>query len=124
LSKDISEFMKLYKERSISNPNNLVFCKNSGFLDEWSLNKKLSKYLKKVDLRKIRFHDLRHTFASHLAINGISIQRIQKLLGHSDIRMTQRYSHLGSYDLEGVGNNLTPLFNKDSKALALLSSNL
>lgn len=43
---------------------------------------------------RVVIHTLRHTFASHLAIKGISIQIIQKLLNHKDIKMTMRYSHL------------------------------
>lgn len=43
---------------------------------------------------RVVIHTLRHTFASHLAIKGVSIQIIQKLLNHRDIKMTMRYSHL------------------------------
>lgn len=43
---------------------------------------------------RVVIHTLRHTFASHLAIGGVSIQIIQKLLNHKDIKMTMRYSHL------------------------------
>ncbi|MCQ2371236.1 MAG: site-specific integrase [Akkermansia sp.] len=42
----------------------------------------------------IGMHDLRHTYASHLAMKGVSLQVIQRLLGHADISMTQRYAHL------------------------------
>jgi integrase len=41
-----------------------------------------------------RFHDLRHTFASNLIMNGVKIERIQKLMGHKMLTMTQRYAHL------------------------------
>jgi integrase len=44
--------------------------------------------------RYIRFHDLRHTFASHWVMNGGDIFRLQKILGHKSIQMTQRYAHL------------------------------
>jgi len=40
-----------------------------------------------------KFYDLRHTFATRLAQSGIDIYKIAKLLGHEDIRMTQRYAH-------------------------------
>lgn len=43
---------------------------------------------------KVVIHTLRHTFASHLAINGTPIFTIQKLLNHKDIRMTLRYAKL------------------------------
>ncbi len=42
----------------------------------------------------ITFHGLRHTFASHWMMNGGDIFRLQKILGHKDTQMTQRYSDL------------------------------
>lgn len=44
--------------------------------------------------RYITFHSLRHTFASHWVMNGGDIFRLQKILGHKSIEMTQRYAHL------------------------------
>jgi integrase len=44
--------------------------------------------------RYIVFHDLRHTFASRWMMMGGTIFKLQKILGHKDIKMTQRYSHL------------------------------
>jgi integrase len=44
--------------------------------------------------QKICFHSLRHTFCSWLAIQGVSLYEIQKLAGHSEIKMTARYAHL------------------------------
>lgn len=55
------------------------------------------KFDRAVELAKIgacRVHDLRHTFASHLAINGVPINTIRELLGHTTITMTLRYAHL------------------------------
>jgi integrase len=40
------------------------------------------------------FHDLRHDVASHLAMQGVDIRVIQAVLGHADLRMTSRYTHL------------------------------
>ena len=42
----------------------------------------------------ITFHDFRHTFASHFVMNGGSIFRLQRILGHQSIDMTMRYAHL------------------------------
>ena len=49
---------------------------------------------KKAGLPDVRVHDLRHTFASHLCMNGVDILTVKELLGHSSVVMTQRYSHL------------------------------
>ena len=44
--------------------------------------------------RHVRFHDLRHTFASHFMMSGGNILHLQKILGHSDLKLTLRYAHL------------------------------
>jgi integrase len=49
--------------------------------------------LQKAGIQELRFHDLRHTFASRLAQNGIDPYSIQKLMGHSSFSTTQRYAH-------------------------------
>lgn len=51
-------------------------------------------------------HKLRHTFASHLVMKGVSIYEIKELLGHSDIKMTQKYAHLSPTHQESVVNLL------------------
>jgi integrase len=50
--------------------------------------------VKRAKLPHVRFHDLRHTFASHLVMGGVDIRTVQELLGHKDIRVTMRYAHL------------------------------
>lgn len=53
------------------------------------------KLLEKNGLRKIRFHDLRHSCASLLLANGVSMKQIQEWLGHSDFSTTANvYAHL------------------------------
>jgi integrase len=53
-------------------------------------------FMKAVKLAKIlhiRFHDLRHTFATRLVRSGVDIVTVQHLLGHSNVKMTSRYAH-------------------------------
>ena len=57
--------------------------------------------------RHIRFHDLRHTFASHLVMAGENLQTVAKLLGHRDIRVTMRYAHLAPEHLQAAVDRLT-----------------
>jgi len=49
---------------------------------------------RRADLRRIGWHVLRHTFASHLAMKGVALKAIQELLGLATIEMTMRYAHL------------------------------
>lgn len=59
------------------------------------LNDLFNKGLDENDRKnRVIFHTLRHTFASHLAINGTPIFTIQKLMNHKDIKMTLRYAKL------------------------------
>lgn len=57
-------------------------------------------------LKKFTFHSCRHTFASWLVIGGENLYTVQKLLGHSGIIMTERYSHLSAETLETAVRNL------------------
>jgi integrase len=56
--------------------------------------KQWKKALLSADIEDFRFHDIRHTTASYLAMNGCSLLEIADVLGHRQISMTQRYSHL------------------------------
>ena len=62
----------------------------------------IKKWAHKAGVKAIRYHDLRHTFASCLAMAGVPLVVIQTVLGHADIRETQRYSHLAPGHLNGV----------------------
>jgi site-specific recombinase XerD len=52
----------------------------------------------------LRVHDLRHSFASFLVNGGRSIYEVQKILGHSQIKTTQRYAHLSNDSLVSAAN--------------------
>ncbi len=59
------------------------------------LNELFNKGLDSKDSKnRVVIHTLRHTFASHLAINGTPIFTVQKLMNHNDIKMTLRYAKL------------------------------
>lgn len=63
---------------------------------------------KKAGIADFRFHDLRHTFASHFLMKTGNLKALQEILGHSDIKMTMRYSHL----LDEHKRNAMEIFEK------------
>ncbi|MQR02460.1 tyrosine-type recombinase/integrase [Glaciimonas soli] len=58
-------------------------------------------------MRKVTMHTLRHSYASKLVKNGISLFEVSVLLGHSDPKMTPRYAHLAPNDASRKAVDLT-----------------
>ena len=57
-------------------------------------------------IEDVRLHDLRHTLASHAVMNGVPVPVISRLLGHSNVRMTLRYAHLGDREIEAAAESI------------------
>lgn len=58
------------------------------------LSRDFRKLVKLCAIKGASLHTLRHTFASHLVMNGTDVYTVQKLLGHSSIKTTEIYAHL------------------------------
>ncbi|HXZ43585.1 MAG TPA: site-specific integrase, partial [archaeon] len=89
----VAEALRPIMDSQHYNPKDLLFRSPAGdaltnLRNAWEAAVKAAK------LHDFRFHDLRHTFASRLVMDGVPIERVQELMGHRDIRMTQRYAHL------------------------------
>jgi len=67
--------------------------------------------LRRAGIRDFHFHDLRHTFASHLVMSGIDLTTVSRLLGHKSLNMTLRYSHLSPGHLNNAVNVLDKTLN-------------
>jgi integrase len=62
--------------------------------------------VKRAELENFRFHDLRHTCASYLAMNGASMNEIAEILGHKSLNMVKRYAHLSTQHKSKVVNDM------------------
>lgn len=80
---------------SLSRNGDFVFQRNGNALEYTASWKRLRSISAAAKIESVSWHDLRHTFASQLVERGASLLAVQKLLGHSDIQVTMRYSHLG-----------------------------
>ncbi len=87
---------KMLKEGLKEAPEWLFYNENGGFQDINNIRKRyFYKCLEKIGLRRIRFHDLRHTFASLLISQGESLAYVRDQMGHSSIQVTvDTYGHL------------------------------
>jgi integrase len=97
LLNDVAEILTARAES-----NGFIFSNNTEPLVQCACIQRLHKTCERAGLRKIGWHTLRHTFASHLAQNGVSILVIKELLGHADIKTTMRYSHLTQSTVRGA----------------------
>jgi integrase len=84
-----------------------VFCNEDGSpIEVHHIYRKFVSAQKKAGFTNtIRFHDLRHTFASQFIMNKGNIYDLQKLLGHTEIAMTTRYAHHSMEHLQSAMSN-------------------
>ena len=105
------------KERYISE---YVFCNESGGQVR-NIRTGFKNSLRRAGIKDFRFHDLRHTFASHLVMSGVDLNTVRELLGHKKIEMTLRYAHLSqghkSRAVEALGQRIDTIWTPNTKKL-------
>lgn len=94
------------KYLKINNPSEWVFYNDKTGQRRVTFQAGFKKVLDKSNLGQLRIHDLRHTFASLLVQQGTPIYHVMQLLGHSDIKTTQKYAHLSPNNLAFVVKSL------------------
>lgn len=92
-----------------------LFCDNYGNPYK-SLKNSFKTALKRAGIENFRFHDLRHTFASHLAMNGIEGRTLQELGRWQTPKMVMRYAHLSEKHKKAAVDTLGSLFVKKDNA--------
>jgi integrase len=85
---------RMSRREHFTTPDDLVFCSVLGRpLDDSALRRRYRHAQAAAEVRPLRFHDLRHTFGSLLAMRGVDVVTIQKAMGHSTLATTSRYLH-------------------------------
>jgi len=106
-----SMFKKLYGNGK--NKNDLIFKDRNGKRIK-EVSQSFERAVKDLKLnegitdwrQKLVFHSLRHSYASWLVESGTDLYTVSKLIGHSTLKMTERYSHLGQNTLQNAVKNL------------------
>jgi integrase len=97
----LEELKKLRKIRHID--DDLIFLHpKSGKPSYFYFEKAWREARQRARIKDFRFHDLRHSCASYLAMNGATTAEIAAVLGHKTLAMVKRYSHLSDEHVRGV----------------------
>lgn len=93
--------VRRYRERFSS----FVFVDGNGTPRNFIDSKTWTRACERAGIRRIRWHDLRHTWATWHAMNGTGISELMKLGGWSDIKMVLRYAHFADAHLEQLAKD-------------------
>jgi integrase len=88
-------------EREKRADTDLLFPRDDG-LAPMEIRKHWNRALREAGIEDFRFHDLRHTAASYLAMNGATLAEIADVLGHKTLQMVKRYAHLSDQHTASV----------------------
>ena len=75
------------------------------------VRKSFDDLLERAGIKAFRVHDLRHTFASRYMMNGGDRYELAKILGHSNIKMTERYAKLAKQHIARTSNTAREMWN-------------
>lgn len=109
----VLEVVKAKAEKQKTKPNDLLFPSPLNPKQPVDIRSAWETAIKKSGIQNFRFHDLRHTTASHLAMSGKGLHDIASLLGHKDLQVTRRYAHLSNaHKAKMVSELSTTLFEE------------
>lgn len=92
----------------------IFFSRNGKMLDPDNLQHHFLRILRKLGLEELKFHAIRHTFATRAIESGIDVSTVSGILGHSNVTTTTRfYVHPREKAMTKAMNNITPIYNPD-----------
>jgi integrase len=103
----LSTLREWYDRRTLCTSDALVFPGRLNSSKPLDFERAWRTALKRAELEDFRFHDLRHSTASYLAMNGASLAEIAEVLGHKTLQMVKRYSHLSHEHTASVIESMT-----------------
>lgn len=124
----MNEYVKNAFIQALKHPDSpYVFCKADGS-PLGDIRKTFWTALRKSGIKEFHFHDLRHTFASHLVMSGHDLNTVRELLGHKTIQMTLRYAHLSpkhkKQAVDNLGKVLDTIWTPEDKASVMGPNNI
>ena len=118
MSPALKEALELHRLECAVSPHGLVFCTRAGTPIEPRnlVRREFEPALARAGLRKVRFHDLRHTYTALLLAQGVNVKAIQAQLGHGSVQTTlDRYGHLLPESSAGIGEALDKQIGANQK---------
>ncbi len=94
-----SRVKTVLQRRSEGKSSRFVFTNEKGDGPRNHTTNAIKKALRRANVEEFKIHDFRHTCASRLIQNGMSLYEVANVLGHTDVKTTQRYAHLESRDV-------------------------
>lgn len=95
MNRELQQMLEDRRKATKGKDQELVFGHGKKPFSRFSSYDALKRICKRAGIKRIGWHTLRHTFATELCEKGIPLRAVQKLLGHSTISMTERYTHVG-----------------------------
>jgi len=95
-------FEKLIKWKEENNNSHFLFTSSKTGKPFKTVRKSWDSACKAANIKNLRFHDLRRTFGSRLALAGVDLNRIKELLGHASVKTTEIYLHADSKDIHNA----------------------
>ena len=110
----LTHYLEAVRPKLLKNPKEkaLFLNRRGGRLTRQAAHKRFHETVERIGL-DATIHTLRHSFASHMITRGADVRSVQEMLGHSDVRTTQIYTHLDTSSLLAFFDRYSPIENWD-----------